>query len=66
MAISESEIEGTATLVKNVCVYSGTCVVFKNGNNLTIRSGDKELCFISQEEGRDINKIRKKIRDALQ
>ena len=66
MTVSESEINRIISVVRMNCAQSGGCSVFVNkDDNLTCVMGDKEICYITQEEGRNAETVRQKIKDAL-
>lgn len=58
-------VDGIISAVRMNCALSGGCGVYKTGETLTCGTGGEEICWITQEEGRDANIVRKKILDAL-
>ena len=62
----DAEIERILETVQENCAISGGYTIFKNDNYLSCVMGDEEICWITQEDGRDENKVREKIRGALQ
>ena len=65
MGISNDEPGRITPIVRMNCAMSGGCAVYRTGDTLTCVMGDEEICYITQEEGRDANTVRKKIMDAL-
>lgn len=63
--VSDHEIERIIPIVRTNCAASGGCVVYKNGDTLTCVMGDEELCYVSQEDGRYVEKVKEIITNAL-
>lgn len=61
----DGEIERILPIIRVTCATSGGCCVYKNGFGLTVTMGDEELCFFTQEEGRDPNIIRYRLKKLL-
>ena len=66
MAVSDDEIERLASTVMMTCASSGGASIYINGGKyLSITMGDRHLCWLNHEDGRTIQQIKSKIRDAL-
>lgn len=65
MGIYEDDIDRIISVVRMNCALSGGCIVFKTGTSLTCVIGDEEICFVTQNEGRDAETVRQKITEAL-
>ena len=66
MPVTDDEIERIISVIQTNCAMSGGCTVFLNNDSeLSCVMGDKEICYITQEEGADRNTIRDKIRNAV-
>ena len=65
MTISDSEIERIIPVIQMNCAVSGGCAVYKNKTSLTAVMGDEELCWFSHDEGRNVQKMRTKLMEAL-
>ena len=63
--VEDNEVERILPVVRMNCALSGGCVVYKNGKVLSCVMGDEELCWVSQDEGRDPNVVRQKLTEAL-
>ena len=63
--IPESEIDRIIPVIQNNCIASGGCSVYRNESSLSVVFGDEELCWITQEEGKDVELIRRKLKNAL-
>ena len=59
------EIERIIPVIRSTCRDAGGCQVFKNDFGLSITMGDEEIYYFSEEDGRDANAIRSKLKELL-
>ena len=60
-----NEIDSIINTIRMQCSTSGGCNVFLTGDSLTCTMGDEEICYITQEDGRDAETVRPKLKQAL-
>lgn len=60
-----SERERMIPVIRLACSKSGGCQVFKNDFGLSVTMGDEEIYYFSEEDGRDANTIKSKLKELL-
>ena len=66
MGVYHDDVDRIISVVRMNCALSGGCTIFKTGSALTCVMGDEEICYVTQEEGRDAETVRQKIIAALE